>query len=77
MLRACSSQIIDSLYTYGAEIKPMYIIPSATSVSWAHFGRWRRGFEGLYMDSSSFASNLSMAVGSTAYVYPASKGGIR
>jgi len=28
------------------------------------------------MDSSSFASNLSMAAGSTAYVYPASKGGI-
>ena len=28
------------------------------------------------MDSSSFASNLSMAVGSTAYVYPASSGGV-
>ncbi len=28
--------------------------------------------ECLYMDSSSFASNLLMAVGSTAYVYPAS-----
>ena len=28
--------------------------------------------EGPYMDSSSFASNLLMAVGSTAYVYPAS-----
>jgi hypothetical protein len=29
------------------------------------------------MDSSSFASNLFVAVGSTAYVYPASLGGIR
>jgi len=39
--------------------------------------RWLTMSEYLYMDSSSFASNLSMAVGSTAYVYPASSGGIR
>ena len=41
-----------------------------------HSERLGDAFEYLYMDSSSFANKLLMTVGSTAYVYPASLGGI-